>query len=151
MLYCKPITSLALVAGLLVAFAGCGGGGDTPPLGTVSGKVTLNGEPLEGATVEFIPEQGRPSLGVTNDSGEYKLDYTASTPGALVGKHAVRITARRERSGGEGDQPLVEARPEVVPQAYNDQTTLSVTVEPGANRHDFTLEGQRQASTTPSA
>lgn len=143
--------TLILAAAVIVATSGCGGDSNTPPLGTVHGKVTLNGQPLDGATIEFIPEGGRPSIGVSDAAGEYSLLFKADKPGAIIGKHAVRITSQRSRSGGEGDAPLVEARSETVPSQYNDQTTLSVEVTAGDNTHDFQLEGKRSGKASSGA
>lgn len=136
---CSPFLLTSILIGSL---AGCGGS-DVPELGDVTGTVTLNGQPVEGALVEFIPAGGRPSSGVTDESGVYTLSYSPEVDGALPGRHSVSITTARARQGGEGDQPLIEAKPETIPQAYNDETTLSVEVEPGSNTHDFTLEGER--------
>lgn len=136
---------------MIAATIGCGGDPNVPPLGTVHGKVTLNGQPVDGATVEFIPEGGRPSIGVADANGEYSLLFKADVPGAVIGKHAVRITSQRSRSGGEGDAPLVEARAETIPAKYNDQTTLSVEVTSGDNTHDFSLEGKRSGKASSGA
>ena len=138
------IANYLLAACLIVSVVGCGSGVDTPPLGKVSGTVTLNGEPLDGATLEFLPPNGRPSIGLTDAEGHYTLLFRADTPGALVGKHNVRITSQRGRSGGEGGEPLVEARPEIVPQDYNDKSSLTVEVTQGSNTLDFDLEGKRK-------
>ncbi len=50
---------------LLFSLAGCGGPVD------VQGKVTMNGKPLVGATVVFIPEGGGPEAGSANTPSEY--------------------------------------------------------------------------------
>ena len=65
-----------ILLGLLLA--GCG---SEDELATVKGKVTLNGEPLEGATVQFQPtaEGGAPSSGQTDGKGRYELMFTIST------------------------------------------------------------------------
>lgn len=136
-IFCLPLCVVSIFS-----LAGCGGA-DLPELGEVTGTVTLNGQPVEGALVEFIPDSGRPSSGVTDAEGVYTLTYTAEASGAVTGTHTVNITTARAQQGGEGDEPLVEARPETIPQAYNDETTLSVEVEAGSNTHDFVLEGER--------
>jgi hypothetical protein len=138
------LTAFALCLTGLPALTGCSSGSSAPPLGDVTGKITLNGTPLPDATVEFQPAQGRPSMGVTNAQGEYRLSYTGSEKGALPGQHTVRITTARSQSGGEGGQPLIEARPELVPETYNDQTTLTADVKAGSNVIDFPLEGKRK-------
>lgn len=136
--------NLSLVLALLTTVAlGCGGASDMPPLGTVTGTVTHDGSPVDGALVEFTPESGRPSLAVTDPTGTYELMYKADTPGAVVGPHTVSIRSERAASGGEGSEPLVEARKETIPQIYNDETILKVDVESGENTHNFDLKGER--------
>jgi hypothetical protein len=128
---------------ILCLCGGCGGGtADAPELAEVRGVVKLEGKPLEGATVTFMPTEGRPSAGLTNAAGEYELMYTMEEPGAKLGKHTVTITTERARSGGEGDQPLIEARKELLPNIYHSNTTLSETVEAGENVIDFDLKAE---------
>jgi hypothetical protein len=78
-----------LAAALAVLGLGCGGG----KLVTVEGKVTLDGKPLEGATVLFTPQgnQGRPAQGVTADDGSFRLS-TSSEEGAERGEYKVLVT-----------------------------------------------------------
>jgi len=76
---------------ILLIFAGCGRVPDQPPLGTVTGIVTLEGKPLEFIEVSFVPEAGRPSYGDTNSLGEFELTYVRNVKGAKVGKHTVSV------------------------------------------------------------
>lgn len=73
---------------VLLALAGCGGAGRTAPVPTaaVSGKVTLDGKPLPGATVTFFTDQWS-SVGKTSSTGEFKL-----VQGAAVGGNKVTIS-----------------------------------------------------------
>ena len=59
---------------LVLALTGCGSD-DTPPLGEVTGKITLDGQPLEGVIVLCKPEIGRVATGTTNAAGEYELEF----------------------------------------------------------------------------
>jgi hypothetical protein len=102
-----------------------------PPLGRVTGVVTLNDQPLPGAMVTFIPlvdpkknskaEQTGNSVGMTDQQGKFSLQYSAETLGAVVGKHYVKITAT--------DQ----AGHELVPDSYNVNSVLSGEVKAGSN------------------
>ena len=80
----KPVSffNATLLSLSFVFLSACGGGSDTPPLGTVTGVVTLDDKPLSDAEVTFQPEKGRPSLGKTDSEGNYTLVYTASDNGA---------------------------------------------------------------------
>jgi hypothetical protein len=89
-------TSLTLLA-LLV---GCSGSDfDAPSTYPVTGKITYNGAPVEGAVVQFIAalEEGGPTAasGKTDIEGKYTL-RTAFTPaveeeGAMAGDYAVVV------------------------------------------------------------
>ncbi|MEQ8633710.1 hypothetical protein [Gimesia maris] len=141
----KPaaMLNMSLLSLSLLFLSACGGGSDTPPLGTVTGVVTLDDKPLADAEVTFQPEKGRPSLGKTDSEGNYTLVYTASDNGALIGPHKVLITtaveAFSDESGAGNDR---EARPEILPPKYNAQTTLTAQVKPGANTIDFPLKSK---------
>lgn len=125
------LTPIAL--GLLLA--GCGSDGD---LARVKGKVALDGEPLEDATVQFQPtaEGGAPSSGKTDAKGRYELMFTFNARGAMPGEHVVSITTAETYFDEAGNE---REREERVPAKYNRQTTLKRTVEPGANTIDFDL------------
>lgn len=137
------LLNITLLSFSLVLLSGCGGGSDTPPLGTVSGVVTLDEKPLADAEVTFQPETGRPSLGKTDSQGNYTLAYTVNDNGALIGPHKVIITtaveAFSDETGGGQDR---EARPEILPPKYNAQTTLTAEVKSGSNTIDFPLKSK---------
>lgn len=85
---------LAVCGLLAVVCAGCGGSG--PKLFPVSGTVTYDGKPLAGASILFIPQGGRPSIGTTDASGKYTIS-TIGKPGAPAGLYGVTIS---KTSGG---------------------------------------------------
>ncbi len=80
-----------LFCGSATFFSGCGRSGE-PLTAKVEGTVTLDGAPVKGATVTFAPLNGRASSGQTNERGEYVLTFKRGIPGALHGKHQVKIT-----------------------------------------------------------
>jgi uncharacterized transporter YbjL len=106
-------------------------------LGTVTGQVTLNGSPLAAATVEFTPASGSPSYGITDSSGRYSLSYLPGKYGATLGKHTVRITTYNWITHSNGSKQEI---PERVPERYNTASTLTATVEAGAQQFDWTLK-----------
>ena len=115
--------------------AGCRSEND---LAKVKGKVTLNGQPLQGAIVEFRPTaaEGSPSAAQTDAKGRYELMYTFTTAGAMPGEHVVSIRTAETCFDDEGNE--IE-RVERVPARYNSQTELTRTVEPGRNTFNFEL------------
>ncbi len=123
----------AAVAVVLATLLGGCGRSDLPPLGGVSGTVTLDGTPLAGAQVVFIPDgPGRSALATTDSAGRYELAYLRDIPGADVGTHSVRITTATEDRGGK----------EILPDRYHVKTELKATVEAGVNTLDFPLESK---------
>lgn len=133
-----------MLAGLLcAAFVGawgCGGQGDRPPLGRVTGAVTLDGQPLVGAQVTFAPETGRPSIGRTDSTGRYELFYVLATKGAKVGKHRVFIGWPPADDDAE---PVAKDAPRpTLPARYGQQSTLTADVRSGSNSFDFALESK---------
>lgn len=133
----RPRFGLAMAGVLgLIVLAGCGRGPDN--VGRVSGKVTLDGQPLAHATVMFSPQQaGSPSVAVTDASGQYALHYTALIPGALAGAH--RVTVSTFTAGDPDADPPVARVAERVPFKYNLRSELTATVHRGRNAVDFAL------------
>ncbi len=133
----------ACVSVLLFVSVGCWGTG-SPPLGAVTGIVTLDGKPVSGARVTFQPRDGgRGSVGMTDAEGKYKLNYRQGEPGAVVGLHSVSITTA-ERESRDKDSKPSESR-ESIPNSYNEQTTLTAEVEPGGTEIDFPLDSKAKS------
>ena len=113
----------------ILLLSGCGRG-DRPPLGTVSGTVTLDGKPLTGARLIFEPAAGgRASTGLTDDKGRYELIYIRKDKGAKVGAHLVRISIADSDAGNA----------ELLPDRYNSRSVLKAEVKQGHNTVDFPL------------
>jgi hypothetical protein len=116
----------------LVLICGCGGG--RSGVSEVTGTITLDGQPLDGAQVTWPVggEHDRPSSGVTDASGKYRLMYTGTEAGAAVGNHKVEII-----TSFASDE--VAAPPERVPSKYNANSELTAEVNSGTNQLDFDL------------
>ncbi|QDT94961.1 carboxypeptidase regulatory-like domain-containing protein [Gimesia aquarii] len=110
---------------------------DQPEVGFVTGIVVLDGEPVTGAVVDFAPASGRPSSGITDKEGRYELAYNPTTKGAKIGKHTVRISTQRYIENPDGS---TSEQTEIIPEKYNDQSTLTVEVKPGENDFPFSLD-----------
>lgn len=78
---------------LLLAAAGCSGKYTPVP---VSGVVTLDNKPVEGATVNFYAvgdeREGRPAFGQTDKAGVFELSTMGNKDGALRRDYKVVIT-----------------------------------------------------------
>lgn len=130
----RPVLNLLLMFALLEI--GCQGTSrDQPPLGQVSGKVTLDGEPFSNGIVHFIPGSGRESIGMTDTNGNYTLGYLPNVTGAKIGTHKVVIATHYN------DEASPEAMygTERIPKKYNTETTLTAEVKAGKNQVNFEL------------
>src|SRR5262245_39578087 len=84
---------------LALSLVGLAVGCSSAKVGSVSGKVTLDGKPVANARVNFQPtgetlNPGIGSFGKANANGEYTLSLIdGSSSGAIVGKHKVAISA----------------------------------------------------------
>lgn len=122
-----------------IFFTGCDKG---PAVAPVTGVVTQNGEPLNGAMVEFQPDKGAPSYGYTDESGRYEIQYQTNRMGALLGHHYVSVTTEGEVTDPKTDMAVNV--PELVPAEYNEETTLEYEVKSGKNTFDINIEGKRK-------
>ena len=149
------IASFAALATLCIVLTGCPASGD---FGYVEGTVTIDGEPVEKATVGFYPQGGRGSIGATDSDGHYELRYTSSQKGASVGEHKVTIKTavkafdpanQPEYMIGLEDTPQekVAARKSLLDKSYEARRTtpLTATVVPGNNPAiNFDLESKKK-------
>jgi len=92
---------LAPLAILLVVTSGCGSNG--PQIMTVSGTVTCGGKAVDKLEVNFWPDHGRPSWGLTDAEGRYTLKYDKDRDGAVPGKHKVWVRIKPTSPKEEAD------------------------------------------------
>ena len=153
-----------LAAGLLAAAAvGCSKGGS---YATVSGVVTHNGTPVDGARVIFHPttevdgKVGTSFSSLTDSSGKYLIGATERSEGLPTGVYKVTVTkydgkvpvseamdagqldAQMSDTGGAGGKggPV-----NLLPKEYAQpgSTKLSATLDTGKNEVNFALKGEK--------
>ena len=137
------MTSVAVAT----AITGCGRG---PNIAPVSGVVTLDGKPLAGASVLFMPvDGGVPGRAATKDDGSFSLTTFQEKDGALVGRHRVavsKVETTGATAGGDGLSGKLDGRRMrtswLTPERYGAPATsgLEATVERGGkNVFEFQL------------
>ncbi|QDT93183.1 carboxypeptidase-like regulatory domain-containing protein [Gimesia algae] len=134
---------------------GCGGTEEKLPQRTaVSGIVTFDGEPVEGASITFRPveESGQTANGRTNDEGQFQMGTFEGTDGVVAGDYIVMISKIKSKSIAkvlpEDDpnydpDPQPEPPPEnLLPEKYSQAETsgLTVTVLKGEEITDLKYE-----------
>ncbi len=137
------IPTLLLFGGLAFVI-GCGGGSGEKPTASVTGKVTFNGEPVKGGSLNFAPagggaEPGKPGTAEIGEDGTYSVSTYGDGDGAVVGPHTVSYSAPSpEAAEAEGgDEGHVAAKPSEYDGLVPKET--KVTVESGGSTIDVEL------------
>jgi hypothetical protein len=74
---------------IVLALAGCGGSRTSP----VDGVVLLDGKPLAGATIQFVPQgSGRDATGESDKNGQFTMSTFEPRDGAVPGTYKVVIS-----------------------------------------------------------
>ncbi len=105
--------------------------------GTLTGTVTLDGQPLASGLIRFVPADGRTaSADATIETGK----FTVVVP---VGEKTVWISAPKvvgkRKTYNSPDSPTIDVVQELLPARYNSQSTLKCTVGPGSQQPTFEL------------
>lgn len=125
--------------GLLLLIAcgvqvGCGGP-ERPPMGYVSGTVTMDGEPLEKVSVSIKPDVGRAAMGQTDGKGHYEIFYNVGEKGTKIGPSTVTLS-----------WPMGYAGPKAIPAKYTEgKSELKLDVKKGQQTFDIAVESDPSA------
>lgn len=135
---------------LLTAALGCSEGRKAAP---VSGRVTLDGQPVADVGVLFAPvvqpqasaeaSDAVTSIATTDAEGRYELRFSdTNAPGALVGPHTVRFSDRRAVSADDLDGGPSKAPKSRLADRYGEASeTFEVPAE-GTTTADFQLKSK---------
>lgn len=134
---------LPIVGVLLV---GCG---SRVELGQVAGTVRIDGQPLPGVLVTFIPEKSGSgaairSMGLTDGAGRYELRAEIQQSGAVLGKHQIIVEDLAVHSAPRSaDGTVLQMPPVRFPARYSHplQTPFTKSVERGQQTIDLDLTG----------
>lgn len=139
--------SLAILG--LLAWSGCNSGGYSGPTGTVTGTVTLNGEPVPaGTNVAFVSDEGHTAAARVETGGQYKLAIAGKGHQIPVATYKVMVSPPVDTSPVDYNAPMDAPAPEpakpeeqAIPVKFHSTTTsgLSYKVEAGSNTIDIKL------------
>lgn len=131
----RAVPSWACLGILVLGIAGCADElGDRQE---ISGVVTLQGQPLDGGSIEFTPLDSPQPGGVETRSGAPIVQGKYVVPraqGLVPGNYRVRITAGTptpDLQPGELPGPTGAPSKERVPAKYNTQSQLEATITSG--------------------
>lgn len=141
--------SWAVITALSLGAIGCGPPESDSDLVPVTGTVTLDGEPLAGATVSYDVARGtagQGGTGTTDAEGKYKISHFRAGEGINPGEYTVSIS-KLVLSDGSPIPPDAESifnldTKDLVPPKYNVATTLTTTVMPNSEPIDFELKSK---------
>jgi len=148
----KKMVGLLAVSCVLPLFVGCG---EKIEVAEVSGTVTVNGKPLDMIHVEFWPDNGPRSWGVTDANGKFTLtlDTDEPKPGAVPGTHKVMLKDKwpskddTQTENGEWIDNSKGKLPRIHSKYYDILgSDLSVTVKSGeANTIDIAADPRQRS------
>lgn len=116
----------ALTAAVL---CGCDAG---PKIVPVSGRVLIDGKPLERGTVQVVPAGFRPAMGTLGPDGRFTLTTLTDGDGCPVGTHPVAVVAF-ENVGATAQRWLA-------PKKYMDFSTSDLKVTVDGPTTDLTID-----------
>jgi hypothetical protein len=122
-----------LLVTVFLSELGCG----KSDLGRVSGRVTLDGQPVQGAIILFQPEGRRPSYAWLNADGKFALQYNAGHKGAAIGSQKVQLKEPAEDQLAKLPHGI-EASTKIPPKFLEPFQT--VEVKAGGNEFNFELK-----------
>lgn len=122
---------IVLCLSIGLGMTGCFGGGESlPELTEVTGSISLDGSPLPGASVVFLPEEGGSAFAMTDEDGKFELMYNRDTSGAVPGSYKVTVSKEKDPK---------EPGMELIPEKYNEKSTLTAEVKPDVE-NDFQFD-----------
>lgn len=143
----RKFLALGIAVGVSTWLAGCSSGpDDSPETVAAKGTVTVDGTPMAGLSVAFIPESGKLATGKTDEQGNFTLMTNAPGDGAMVGNYTVAISRIPEEvteamPGMEGyKEPEAPPFAKKYTDAQTSGLTATVDADPTKNEFKFDLE-----------
>ena len=126
--------ALLSVAVVFASLVGCGSNT------TLQGKFTFNGEKVDNGSVTLIPKQddGRIKIGSFVGDGTYEIpEGKGLQPGTY--KVELRWSKKTGKKIPSDDMGSEDETVQVIPEKYNKNSTLELTVTAGRNVKDFEI------------
>lgn len=150
-------TFLSLIGLSLLLLPGCGPA--MPKTVTASGTLTMDGEPLDGASITLLHESGVTATAKTDSNGRFSLRTVVGSDmvdGAMPGLHQVGVAKTITEGGseiqaGESERDMVKRmagsmtsaikQKYVVPQQFGNPQSSKLSLDvPGAGSDKLSLD-----------
>jgi Carboxypeptidase regulatory-like domain len=154
----KLAVSILVLVGIVLT--GCSNS-SRPPTYRVTGTVTMQGKPVAGAAITFVPTgaDGEAASAITDSDGKYALTTWRAGDGARPGEYRVKVSKQEQTTVDpskmvknlsieeeqkiyvENKKPSPPAK-SLVPSKYQDESSsgLSHTVPKGSSTFDIELK-----------
>ena len=135
---------MATLCGSCLVIAMCFGCGKKGPhRAAVSGRVTLDGQPIAQGVIQFLPVEGTvgPETGGIITNGQYDIPRER---GPIVGKSRIELRASK-KTGGKIQDPtgrpgvLTDEYKEMFPPGSNTNSSLVRDIKDEPNKLDFDI------------
>lgn len=86
---------LSAIAAVAILLSGCGD--SHPKRVPVSGRVLIDGKPVETGYIQLVPAEDCPATGTLGRGGRFTLTTFDEGDGCVLGQHRVAVTAREQK------------------------------------------------------
>lgn len=143
--FLKNATVITTLSMLLSLAIGCTGTQDNRPPIEISGTVTLNGQALQEASIQFTsPKTGESAYANLDTSGHYTLTFPKADIGS---EYEITITppvVEEENAMALAEKPKQKTKPKIL-RKYSNRTTSGLKAkikQAGKSEFNFDLKGK---------
>ena len=152
--------ALSILATVGIVLTGCSNS-SRPPTYPVTGTVTMQGKPVAGAVITFVPtsNEGEAASAISDSDGKYALTTWRPGDGARPGEYRVKVSKQEQQTVDpskmvknlsieeeqkiyvESKKPRPPAK-SLIPSKYQDESSsgLSHTVPNGSSTFDIEIK-----------
>ena len=129
------------VAALAAASFALGGCSQGPAVGTVTGEVTLDGQPVKKGHLEFTPVDGQGQTGgIMITDGKFSGPIPVAKMRVKI--HSPKPSGKKYKAYDTPESPWEEEVMEGLPAKYNDKSDITLDVKRGRQEVKYELKSK---------